>query len=216
MDPAEFMIDLAAIDNRDPELERASLARTQALRQAWLRTSDMADEVQKSEINISEKEVPQQTRRQVVSFGRQVSVLTRRGIVVALRDPLSVVGMVFEAIMMSFVCGWIFYQLPKDQAGIRSRTGALYTAFALQKYLMLLIEIYRLTTEYRLFDLEHAEGAVSVPAFLLSRRLSRLLLETFRSLSSSRSSSIGWSASALMPRHSSCSFSSWFSDIMSQ
>jgi hypothetical protein len=177
MNPAEYMIDLAAIDNRDPELERTTLARTQALRQAWLKKSHVLNLGPKSDAAITVTEVQEPKQNRSVSFGRQLSVLTRRGTIVALRDPLSVIGMAFEAVTMSFVCGWIFYQLPKDQAGIRSRTGALYTCFGLQNYLVLLIEIHRLTTDFRLYDMEHAEGAVSVVAFLLGRRLSRLLLE---------------------------------------
>jgi len=174
--PAEFMIDLAAIDNRDPELERMSLARTEQLREAWQQCSDVIDNETQKQI-VEEPAESHQPELRSVGFVRQVHVLTRRGVKVSLRDPLSVASMILEAIIMSFVSGWIFYQLPKDLAGIKSRQGALYAAFGLQTYLLLLIEIYRLTSEYRLFDLEHAEGAVSVPAFLLSRRLSRLLLE---------------------------------------
>lgn len=175
--PAEFMIDLAAVDNRDPELERISLARTQHLRQAWQEVSKTTDHVAQKHIVLTVEEPTDMPRPKSVGFLRQVLVLTRRGIRVAIRDPLSVASMILEAIIMSFVSGWIFYQLPKDLAGIKSRQGALFSAFALQSYLLLLIEIYRLTSEYRLFDLEHVEGAVSVPAFLLSRRLSRLFLE---------------------------------------
>jgi len=177
--PAEFMIDLSAVDNRDPELERLSLARTQYLRQAWQESSKITDNVSQkhSVLTVGKSTDLPLPELQSVGFLRQVHVLTRRGVKVAIRDPLSVTSMILEAIIMSVVSGWIFYLLPKDLAGIRSRQSALMTAFALQSYLLLLIEIYRLTSEYRLFDLEHAEGAVSVPAFLLSRRLSRLFLE---------------------------------------
>ena len=174
---SEFMIDLAAVDNRDEERERVSTARVQYLRQAWKERCEKVENTKDTLIPTASSEFDVLSELKNVGFRRQVEVLTRRGVKVALRDPLSVAGMAFEAVSISFVLGWIFYQLPKDQAGIRSRTGALYAAFGLQNYLILLVEIYRLIPEFRLFDVERAEGAVSVPAFLLSRRLSRLFLE---------------------------------------
>ena len=62
-------------------------------------------------------------------------------------------------------------------AGIRSKEGALYTAAALQGYLILLYETYRLTVDIQLFDREYGEGVVAVRSFLISRRLARCLTE---------------------------------------
>ena len=60
---------------------------------------------------------------------------------------------------------------------IRSREGALYIAAALQGYLVLLFDTYRLTFDIQLFDREYGEGVISIPAFLISRRLARLFIE---------------------------------------
>lgn len=38
-------------------------------------------------------------------------------------------------------------------------------------------EIFRLTSDIQVFDREHGEGIVSIPAFLLSRRIARFPLE---------------------------------------
>jgi len=177
VNPAEFMIDLAAVDTRDGERERVSTARVQHLRQAWTGRCMTPEKTNKTVISVELAEVDILSEPEKVGFWRQVEVLTSRGIKVALRDPLSVAGLAFGAISISSVQGCIFYQLPGSQAGIRSRVGALYSAFGLWNYLILLVEIYRLVPEFRLFDLERAEGSVSVPAFLLSRRMSRLFLE---------------------------------------
>jgi hypothetical protein len=80
-------------------------------------------------------------------------------------------------IMKSIITGWIFLQLDGSLSGIRSRQGALYTAAALQGYLVLLYETYRLTTDIQLFDEEARQGVVGIPAFLVSRRLARLFIE---------------------------------------
>ena len=86
-------------------------------------------------------------------------------------------GSLVEAIGMAVITGWIFLQLDGSLSGIRSRQGALYNAAALQGYLILLYETYRLTTDIQLFDEEARQGVVSIPAFLISRRLARILIE---------------------------------------
>jgi ABC-type multidrug transport system fused ATPase/permease subunit len=86
-------------------------------------------------------------------------------------------GSLLEAISMAVITGWIFLQLDGSLSGIRSRQGALYNAAALQGYLVLLYETYRLTTDIQLFDEEARQGVVSIPAFLVSRRLARFFIE---------------------------------------
>jgi hypothetical protein len=77
---------------------------------------------------------------------------------------------------MALVYGWIFFNLGTDEGGIRSREGAIYIALY-QSYLTLMLEVYRLSVDIRLFDMERGDGVAGVSAFLLSRRLSKLLLE---------------------------------------
>lgn len=79
---------------------------------------------------------------------------------------------------MGVICGWVFYQLDGSLAGIRSRQASLYIASALQGYLILLYETYRLTSiDIKVFDRERGEGVVSVLGWLISRRLARLVTE---------------------------------------
>ena len=65
----------------------------------------------------------------------------------------------------------------KSNADSEMCAGALYTAASLQGYLILLFECYRLTVDIQLFDREYGEGVVSVPSFLISRRLARVFVE---------------------------------------
>jgi len=78
---------------------------------------------------------------------------------------------------MAVITGWIFLQLDGSLSGIRSRQGALYNASALQGYLILIYETYRLTIDIQLFDEEARQGVVSIPSFLISRRLARMFIE---------------------------------------
>ncbi|CAG8123409.1 unnamed protein product [Penicillium salamii] len=185
VNPAEFLIDLAAIDNRTEELEVASKARVQRLTEAWrskqadvtlLNNSNGEKEASRTQLE-TELDGPEHGSVKKVSFGRQFRVLTSRTFSTTIRDPMGVAGSLVSAIGMAVINGWIFLQLGEDEAGIRSRQGSLYTASSLNGYLILLYETYRLTIDIRLFDREHNEGVVSVPAFLLSRRVARLFLE---------------------------------------
>ncbi|CAI7647703.1 unnamed protein product [Penicillium bialowiezense] len=181
VNPAEFLIDLAAIDNRTEELEAAS----KRLTEAWRSKQEQVAPVNKQN---EEKELPRTALNsdldgheykttKAVSFRRQFRVLTSRTFLTTIRDPMGVAGSLLEAVGMAVINGWIFLQLDESQSGIRSREGSLYTACSLNGYLILLYETYRLTIDIRLFDREHNEGVVSVPAFLLSRRAARLPLE---------------------------------------
>jgi ABC-type multidrug transport system ATPase subunit len=175
VNPAEFIIDTAAVDNRTPELETESTARVERLKASWSEESDhrFAD--------VKSADVMQRKRNaeaeQHASFFRQVHVLTDRTFKVTYRDPMGMAACLTEAIFMAIVCGYIFFDLGRDQAGIRSRQGGLYTAAALQGYLILLFEVYRLTIDIPTFDRESSENCVGAVAFMLSRRLARLFTE---------------------------------------
>ncbi|KAJ5240156.1 ABC-2 type transporter [Penicillium chermesinum] len=176
VNPAEFLIDLAAIDNRTDDLEAASYARVENLRQKWRSRvlQDTPDEKKTLATPVSGTETG---AMKTVSFRRQMHVLTSRTFITTIRDPMGVAGSLLEAIGMAVINGWIFIQLDQTQSGIRSREGSLYVASALNGYLVLLYETYRLTIDIQLFDREHNEGVVGVPAFLASRRVARLPLE---------------------------------------
>jgi len=55
----------------------------------------------------------------------------------------------------------------------------MYTASALQGYLILLFETYRLTVDIEVFDRERSEGVISAAGFMISRRAARFLIEDF-------------------------------------
>ena len=119
----------------------------------------------------------QAKQTQHVGFLRQLTVLTDRTLKVTYRDPMGMVGAIGESILMAIITGYIFYDLQRTQAGIRSRQGALYISVGLQGYLFLLFEIYRLTMDVPTFDRESSEGCVTALPFILSRRIARMFTE---------------------------------------
>lgn len=180
VNPAEFLIDIAAVDNRSPELEAVSSERVDRLKNAW------AVESGKTYNSSGEKATVEaggfahtKLSRHHSPLIRQTRVLTYRTFKTTWRDPMGMTGSLLEAILMGLMMGWVFLSLGRDQSGIRSREGALYTAAALQGYLILLYETYRLSIDIQLFDREHNESVVDVLPFLLSRRLARFIMEDF-------------------------------------
>lgn len=177
VNPAEFIIDIAAVDNRTPELEQETSAKVERLKSAWneatqkrhrpLDTVDVGDGKKKKDKKAEEH----------AGFVRQLTVLTDRTLKVTYRDPLGMAATLTEAIFMGLVCGYLFFDLGRDQAGIRSRQGGLYTAAGLQGYLILIFEVYRMTFDIPTFDRENSEGCVDALPFVLSRRIARMVTE---------------------------------------
>lgn len=183
VNPAEFLIDLAAVDNRSESLEETSRKRVQALTESWTHENVMKTEMKASyepksaAFESTETHTSTAATMQTVSFVRQLNILTARTVKVTVRDPMGIAASLFEATALAVITGWIFLQLGTDLAGIRSREGSLYIAASIQGYLVLLFETYRMTNDIQLFDRERQEGVVSVLPFIVSRRLARLFLE---------------------------------------
>ncbi|KAI1763104.1 P-loop containing nucleoside triphosphate hydrolase protein [Hypoxylon sp. FL1150] len=178
VNPAEFLIDHAAVDNRTPELEEESTARVERLKAEWNEESRKIFMPSTSEKAVETTTQPNRPKiGQHANFFRQLRVLTDRTLKVTYRDPMGMAGSLMEAIMMGIITGYIFYNLSRDQSGIRSRQGALYISVGLQGYLFLTFEIYRLTMDIPTFDRENSEGCATALPFILSRRVARFFTE---------------------------------------
>lgn len=176
VNPAEFVIDMSAIDNRTPELETETASRVEALHAAWAKDSvgqfpPLGGIVTTSRAHRKAKGMKH------TSFWVQLKVLTDRTFKVTYRDPLGMLSAILEAILMGVLTGYLFWNLGRDQAGIRSREGGLYSTAALQGYLILLFETYRLTIDMPTYDREASENCVDPLPFILSRRIARFPTE---------------------------------------
>ncbi|KAF1963513.1 ABC transporter-like protein [Byssothecium circinans] len=176
--PAEHLIDIVSVDNRSDEAEAVARERVDRIIEAWREHSSQtaSEKVQQDSASVT-KRTERTFKVKQTSLVQQTRVLTARTFTVTTRDPMGMFGSLVEAIGMAIITGWIFLQLDGSLSGIRSRQGALYTASALQGYLILLYETYRLTIDIQLYDEESRQGVVSIPAFLISRRLARLFIE---------------------------------------
>ncbi|KAK2609662.1 hypothetical protein N8I77_003153 [Diaporthe amygdali] len=181
VNPAEHLVDLAAVDNRTPELETESLERVERLKGAWREENErrFAPTEKGAEAPAIERGMALGRHTNATSFARQMRVMTSRTFKTTYRDPMGMMAAILQAVVMGLCTGYIFYQLGRDQAGIRSRQGFLYTTSALEGYLFLVFEVYRLTQEIGVFDREHGEGCATALPFLASRRLARFITEDF-------------------------------------
>lgn len=184
VNPAEYLIDLAAVDNRTPELEGESTARVERLSVAWREESAVRlpplDKVAQTHDDGHGRGMGSMSlhnSRHAASFTRQFRVMTSRTFKTTYRDPMGMGAAMFQAVMMGLCTGYIFFNLSRDQAGIRSRQGFMYTTAALEGYLFLVFEVYRLTVDMPVFDREHSEGCATALPFLLSRRVARFITE---------------------------------------
>ncbi|KUJ14979.1 ABC transporter-like protein [Mollisia scopiformis] len=177
VNPAEFLIDIAAVDNRTPELEAVSTERVEGLKGAWIPESEKLYGAANEKATTTSRPTSTSLASVHSPFIRQTRVLTARTFKTTYRDPMGMAGSLSEAVLMGILTGWVFFALKRDESGIRSREGALYNAAALQGYLILMFETYRLTIDIELFDREHNENVVDVVPFLLSRRIARFFTE---------------------------------------
>ncbi|KAK5995458.1 putative ABC transporter ATP-binding protein/permease [Cladobotryum mycophilum] len=177
VNPAEFVIDIAAVDNRTPELESETAARVERLKAAWGAEAEERFLPLENVINIHGRRKHAATKH--AGFWRQLRILTDRTLKVTYRDSLGMSASILEAIVMGAIVGYLFFNLGGDQAGIRSRQGLLYSAAGLQGYLVLMFEVYRMTIDMPTFDRESSENCVDAAPYILSRRLARLPTEDF-------------------------------------
>lgn len=177
--PFDFVIDLAAVDLRSQHLEKTSLERVCRLQAAWRTAPAHALQHVSGTTDHSGSGVGTNTKpsNKLTGIWQETNTHTRRTFVVTCRDRLGLLASMIESLSMGIMSGWIFYQLDTDLAGIRSRQGAMYSACALQGYLILLFETYRLTIDITTYDRERIEGVVKPISFIVSRRTSRFFLE---------------------------------------
>ncbi|KAK5061212.1 hypothetical protein LTR84_007754 [Exophiala bonariae] len=175
--PFDFVIDLAAVDLRSQDLEKTSLERVHRLQEAWRTAPSHALEQVSTDYTVSDVRKSTSSGNKLSGLWHETITHTRRTFIVTCRDRLGLLASMIESLSMGIMSGWIFYQLDTDLAGIRSRQGAMYSACALQGYLILLFETYRLTIDITTYDRERIEGVVKPISFIVSRRASRFILE---------------------------------------
>lgn len=189
---ADWLVDLTSVDNtRGPKIETQTLQRIENFKNKWNLYCELSEEYHSSTIAMidsklklrSEKHSPltSLTKKSAnfrPSLFQEIMILTKRDLLLTSRDPVSTISAILESMLLSFIVGWIFYRPTGSLAGIRSKSASMYNVNGIQGYLILLFESYRLCNyDIKIFDRERFENCVSIPAFIISRRVSKLITE---------------------------------------
>lgn len=84
-----------------------------------------------------------------VSLVLQIWYIFTRNLRITVRDPFGSLGLIFEAVTIGALVGWIFYQLPSTLTGIRSMQGFIYTCLGVQGYLTLLFATWKVSVDMK-------------------------------------------------------------------
>lgn len=99
--PAEYLIDIVSIDNRNTEAEEVAELRVDRITKAWReQSSKNFSEKQSQTSGIMTKSSARAASVKNTSFIQQTRVLTARTWVVTVRDPMGMIGSLVEAIGM--------------------------------------------------------------------------------------------------------------------
>ncbi|KAJ5278791.1 hypothetical protein N7478_004163 [Penicillium angulare] len=179
--PAEYLIDLAALDTRTDEPQQESTNRLNYLESHWnnsqytyQRRSEMSEA---SEIPMLGANSEFHRPKRALGLTRQVMILTSRNMKMFWRDHNALAGAWGGALAMAVINGWVFSKTDGSLSGIRSREGSLWNATELYGYLILVNDLYLMNLDIQLFDHESQDGITTPVGFLLSRRAAKLILE---------------------------------------
>ncbi|KFH73647.1 hypothetical protein MVEG_00861 [Podila verticillata NRRL 6337] len=175
VNPFDYFLDLSMIDFASEAMEKATAVRRDRLVRAWAdreryrphfrSLTDVTISTSSSESSKNMGAKPSFTALAVdiipeasgPSLWSQIRVLTSRGWRNQCRDSIVIWGSIGECILIGLVMGAIFFQMDRTEAGIRSRSSLVYAVGALQVYLMLMIMIYRLSQDIKVYDRERMD-----------------------------------------------------------
>lgn len=182
VNPVDYYVDITSIDTRTRAQEIESMKRVDLITAEWEKIMTGIAKIKGKELrfsdDVTETEIFQQVGR--APFLREVNILIRRNLTLQRRDPFGWFSILFEALFLGLLCGWIFFKPDSSLTGVRTMEAALYSSSSLQCYLFMLYETYRLCQfDLKFFDRERMEDCVSVHGFLIARRISKFMTEDF-------------------------------------
>lgn len=111
-------------------------------------------------------------------FHRELYILTKRTILVSIRDTISLLAIIVGAALIAITVGWMFFKPVPNLAGIRSTTSSLYAILEIVGFAPLTMEIARLwSNDGKYYLKEYKEKCVSPSGFVVSRRIAKFFVE---------------------------------------
>ncbi|KAG5421957.1 hypothetical protein I9W82_001050 [Candida metapsilosis] len=178
---SDHVMSLSVKDSSTVESESKSTARINHLVETWKNnhyyeydSAPKKDHAQYME-NLKLFATPKQDE---ISFLTELKVLTKRTFKLTYRDIQTLLVLNLGFVFLAVTLGWIFYRPKHDLAGIRSLISVQYVVLEVVGFCAMFIEVERLwNTDGAYFYREYQEHVASIPAFIISRRLAKFLLE---------------------------------------
>lgn len=161
--PCDFYVDLATVDPTSEETERTSTAMVATLVQAY---KDSEKELTGSSSSNKEREEKNKEHWPVLAMFRNLEhqpgplrqfwILYRRSTRNIFEDYGYLATQFIQAVAMSIVVGFVYFNLGLDQSSVRDRFGMMYIIGALYPYMVVLdlIGIYHKERSFLYFELE--------------------------------------------------------------
>ncbi|KAJ3010711.1 hypothetical protein HKX48_007231 [Thoreauomyces humboldtii] len=195
INPADYLIDVTSVDNRDEVAEEASKARITVLVDAWASQKGQGESWGQSATDMelasrgssSPKSVNDSLNAPVstviparigASAINQTYILAQRTFHNLLQDRLTLWGSVLEVLLLATAVGLIFYKIDETQQGILGRKSLLYITASVQNYLGLMFMVFKLSMEMKVFDRERLDRMYGVVPYLLGWLLANFVLYT--------------------------------------
>ncbi|ABN67689.2 ABC transporter family protein [Scheffersomyces stipitis CBS 6054] len=178
----DYIMDIAVKDSTTKANEELTSKRIDRLVEYWneyspFNSTDIFDGDGSLKDLMKVFERPKQDR---ISFFKEVYILTRRTFLLTYRDKLSLLALDGGSLVTAVTLGWMFYRPVHDLSGIRSLISSLYIMMEIIGFAPVFIELERLWgPDGRNFFREYKENYSSIPGFVISRRLGKVLLEDF-------------------------------------
>lgn len=172
----DFIMDLSVKDTTSKVKEQETAMKINKLVDNW-KIHQVTEPIEpiSFESNLKLFQTPRSLK---ISFLRELTILTKRTFVLSYRDTYSYISLIGLTILLAIINGVLFYKPPPDLAGIRSYTSSLYVMLEVMGFMPLFIEIERLwEVDGIMFFREYTDNYVSIPGFILSRKLGKLILE---------------------------------------
>ncbi|CAH2354602.1 uncharacterized ABC transporter ATP-binding protein/permease [[Candida] railenensis] len=187
----EYIMDLSVKDTTSTEeKELESIERINKLVEAWKNSQAGVVFTSTSAYLKDDKTTQKRLESNLKSFSddskvenknslfREITILTKRTFILSYRDRASLLALNGGSAILAIVVGWMFYKPKEDIAGIRSLISCLYVMLEVVGFCPMFIEIERLwMIDILFFFREYKENYVTIPGFIISRRLGKFLLE---------------------------------------
>ena len=118
--PADFFLDITAIDYRSKDAESDTKKRIEEFAVAWEKKGPLYKEKPLLTSEATKKKVGR------MPFWSEVFLLLQRNIRLLSRDKQLLRGSIIQSFVFIFFFGFVFFQVDQDQAGIQNRIGVLF------------------------------------------------------------------------------------------